>query len=223
MKGINCWLGWMGLILLCLLAFKGRGVFGSSGLQGSGNSKSETRAASAFDSIRVNGMADVEASISDQTEVIVTADDNILPLIETSVNNGTLLISEKQNISPKTRIKVTVKTPSLKHVAVSGAGDIDVKGLKENSFTVNVSGAGDVSATGEVDSLAVQLSGAGDVKLADLAAKDATVTVSGAGDAKINSTDTLNVCVSGVGSVTYKGSPKLTERVSGVGSITRIP
>ena len=126
-------------------------MFGFSGLQGSGNSKSETRQAGPFDSIHVDGMADVEASISDQTEVIVTADDNILPLIKTSVSNGTLLISEKQNISPRSRIKVTVKTPGLKSVAVSGAEDFDVKGLKEDSFTVNVSGAGDVSAISLVD------------------------------------------------------------------------
>ncbi|HEX3356304.1 MAG TPA: head GIN domain-containing protein [Tepidisphaeraceae bacterium] len=222
MRCINCWLATLGLVLLCLLALNSRGAF-NSGIRGSGTSQAETRQVQPFDSIRLDGVADVDVSISDHTELIVSADDNLLQSIQTTVSGGTLTISEKQNISPKSNIKITIKTPNLKSTSLSGAGNFNVNGLKDSSFSVNVSGAGNITASGQVDTLTVKLSGAGRIDLADLLAKDTTITVSGAGSAKINSTDTLNASVSGVGSIAYKGSPNLTEQVSGVGTINHVP
>jgi hypothetical protein len=212
---------WIGCIVAAFAVYHGRGCL-SAGVGGSGVIASETRQVQPFSALHLEGVADIDATISDHTEVIVTADDNLLPMVETTVSGDALVIRETQNVSPKTRVHVTIKTPNLSSVSVSGVGNVNVDDLKESNFTVNLSGTGTVAAKGQTDTLQVAVSGAGQANLADLAAQNATLSLSGAGNAKINSTATLDINLSGVGHVSYKGSPKLTQHVSGVGSVTRM-
>ena len=81
--------------------------------------------------------------------------------------------------------------------------DINVKKL-----SVNLSGAGSMTASGTADDLDVNISGFGDFKGADLHDKSANVNISGAGSATVWVDDKLDAEISGAGSVNYYGSAK---------------
>jgi len=93
-------------------------------------------------------------------------------------------------------------------------------GVSGSTFRTAVSGAGNVTATGEVDLVEVEVTGAGDVVLSELVAGDASVEISGAGDVHVYASDSLSASVSGAGDIVYSGDPQQVEKdVSGVGEI----
>jgi len=191
-------------------------------VKGSGVAKTEARDVGAFTRIRLDGSADVKVTIGDKPSLTVSGDDNILPLIDTKVEDNQLVITSHQSISPKLPLKVEITTPSLGAFAINGSGDVKITGLNEKEFAASIRGSGDMTATGAADSLKVEIKGSGDAKLDGLTAKTAAVSVSGSGDVQVNASDSLTATVAGSGDVHYKGDPKeLVKSVAGSGSVTR--
>ena len=190
------------------------------GVQGSGKAGSETRDVSSFEKIEMRGAYDVEVKVGDKQHVEISGDDNLLKLVETSVKDGTLILSTKENVHPKTKLKVLISAPNLQAFSLKGAGDVNIQGVHEDNFTIDLRGAGDLTASGEAKKLDVTLKGAGDLKLYDLRAESASVDLSGAGDVNVYASKFLKAKVSGVGDLSYKGHPATVEKTkSGVGDI----
>lgn len=213
-------------------------------VSGSGTIKSESRAVSGFNGIALALDAQVEIQQGSAEGVTVEADDNILPLIETVVENGSLIIrrtSANASLSPsKLKIVVHAKTierlsiagsgdiraealkaPALK-ASISGSGDMRIKSLEAGALKVNIVGSGDFSAAGHAASVHARIAGSGDVKAAKLEAKDVEVRIAGSGDAIVWARGTLKVKVAGSGDVKYFGDAALRQSVVGSGSIQRL-
>jgi len=188
--------------------------------QGSGKVKSETRKIGSFTGIESRGSADCEITVGPATSLKVSADDNLLPLITTKVENGKLVISTKGSFSTHHPIKVTVTTPDLKAFSTVGSGDSAITGVKGRAFDVAIVGSGEIEAKGSADKLSASISGSGDLNLGGLKARDADATISGSGDIDLFVTGNLNAQVSGSGDIAYAGNPKNVNRsVSGSGDV----
>jgi Putative auto-transporter adhesin, head GIN domain len=190
--------------------------------EGSGVEASETRELDAFSRLSLSGEADVVVTIGEPQTLSVRGDDNLLADVETEVDDDTLEISEPSNLDldPKVGIFVEITVPALLEVEVSGSGDVSVEELSGDVFRAEVSGAGNVEATGDVDRVEAEVSGAGDIQVASLVAREATAEVSGAGNIQVHATDSLDASVSGAGDITYTGDPPdLETDVSGAGEI----
>lgn len=101
----------------------------------------------------------------------------------------------------------------------AGAGKLVLDGIKFHDLTVDLSGLGEVSLAGEVDSQHVDLSGAGSYQGETLKSRNAEINISGAGSARVWVEETLKAVITGAGKVRYKGSPSLEESCTGLGSI----
>lgn len=190
------------------------------GVQGSGKEATETRDVAKFNKIEMQGAYDVDVKLGSKQSVSIKGDDNLLKLVETKVADGTLVLSTKENVHPTHHLKVTITAPNLQSFALKGAGDVNIQGVHEDNFSVDLRGAGDLTAAGEAKKLDVTLKGAGDVKLYDLHAENASVDLSGAGDVNVYASKYLKAKVSGVGDLSYKGHPATVEKdKSGVGDI----
>ena len=73
---------------------------------------------------------------------------------------------------------------------------------------VNISSSGDVSLSGEAESLNADLSSAGDFDAYNLMVKDADVSASSAGDAKVNVSERIRARASSAGDIYYRGDPR---------------
>jgi carbon monoxide dehydrogenase subunit G len=217
-----------------------------SGTQGSGKSATETRTVGEFQAVASSGSMDLVVR-QGATAVQVQADDNLLPLLETVVENGrngpTLLVRWKkgERINTKSKVLVTVSTLKLSSVANSGSGDIHVETfstpslvvslsgsgdarmdhLTTDELTVSISGSADVVGKGKAGKVSIGISGSGDVRLADMSADDVTIKIAGSGDAQVNANKTLAVSIAGSGDVTYTGNPSMKTSVAGSGSINK--
>jgi hypothetical protein len=193
-------------------------------IQGSGNVVSENRSVSGFTSIALQGSANVYVTIGDTESVVVKTDDNILPLIETRVQNGQLIISTKDNTSFTTSadpVRVDVAMKSLDDIKLSGSGIINVPELNGEAINVNLPGSGNINVAGEVAHANINLGGSGIVSCSGLKAKSATVNLSGSGNVKVYASDSLDATLSGSGTIQYSGNPtNVSKNVTGSGSIT---
>jgi len=87
---------------------------------------------------------------------------------------------------------------------------------------VTISGAGNVTASGEATAQTVKINGIGNYQARDLWGTTAKVEINAAGSATVRVSDSLDATINGAGSINYYGNPTVSQRVAGVGRITRI-
>lgn len=236
---------WFVLLLWCLTLLPLASQAATT--TGSGRIATETRRVPDFEAIALAGSIDLHVRQGAQPALEVSADDNLLPLLETRVESGprgaTLRVSWKRGatIVTRSRVVVNVVVPQLKslsgagagdltvesfdtpalQVSLAGAGDVKLPGLRTGELGVGISGSGVVSGSGHATKLAIRIAGSGDVRLDDLQADEVTVRIAGSGDAAVVAQKSLEVSVAGSGDVTYRGDATVRKSIMGSGSVTR--
>ena len=215
---------------------------------GSGREATESRPVADFEAIAVADSIDLVVRQGEKEALMLSADDNVLPLVETVVEAGqrgrTLVIRLRRGESVSTRrpIKATVdvvrlvalasagsgnttvgalKTPSLR-LSLAGSGDATLDALTADALEVRVAGSGDVKGAGTASQVKLTIAGSGDVDLAALVAEQVTVSIAGSGDAKVTANQSLGVTIAGSGDVVYGGAvTAVRTSVAGSGSVAR--
>ncbi len=178
----------------------------------------------------------VEIVPSDQYEVKVTANENVLDHVEVQVEGDVLKFSLPSGYTfTNIRLTAEVGMPELALVKLSGASRATLKGKwKTERFEARLSGAsnmkGDVTADEmllnvsgssriELDGAAARLeaesSGASALELGGLEAVAAQINLSGASRGTLDVTDRLDAHLSGASRLEYGGSPVVNSDVSG--------
>lgn len=212
-------------------------------IDGSGNSIAETRDVDAFEYVSLTMPARLIVRNGADYSVLIEADDNILPLITSDVRSGTLTLSYSQLcVRPSETVRVTVTTPVIREIAVTGTGTVTSDGmLRAESLATRITGAGDMDLTVETTTLAttitgtgnvniegtakdhlISLPGAGSVDASKLQTGHTTVEIFGSGDAKVNASQTLTVKITGRGTVLYAGNPRIDQTITGTGSVRQM-
>jgi hypothetical protein len=191
---------------------------------GAGPQTSQTRAVGTFDRLAVSGDIDVEVGSGRSRDVVVTAGENVIDHVVTEASDGVLHVAIRDRglvigPDPYKHVSVTVPAAVLRNIRVEGSSDLRLGRIDTDDLSLEVSGSGDISASGTVGNLIATIDGAGDAHLYDLRARTATVTVQGAGDVELNVTDRLDVSVQGAGDVRYRGRPSVRQTVEGAGDI----
>ncbi len=210
------------VLLLASLSVACNGRIGSvKVVRGSGNVVTEERDVSDFTSVSLQGVGELFIDQTGSELVDITADDNLLPYIETRVSDNKLIISIQRNItfSDVGELTYHVTVAELDSLELDGLSNITVDNLNGEALTVNLDGAGSITVSGEVDRQTVEINGAGKYDAANLKSREAVVTHSGAGLAVVQVSDQLDATLNGIGTVEYIGDPQVTKDVSGLGSV----
>jgi len=204
----------------------------------------ENRELSGYHNIYFSGIGEVELIQTGQYGLQISAIENIIPDIETTVENQTLKIQykwdwRKNNLRNQRPIKILIQVADLEKIEISGAGslissklkadqlDISINGASQASLyleveTLNstITGAGQITVTGISNKQTINISGAGNYSAKGLQSEDATVIITGLGTAKVTAKENLGVNISGGGKVVYSGNPKISRQISGLGSVS---
>jgi hypothetical protein len=192
------------------------------GVEGSGNVITESREVSDFSEIVLGGSGRVMVEVTGTESLTIEAEDNIMPLLETTVSNGRLRLDTNQSINPTVEIVYTIKAATLDGLAISGSGTVQAEAIDGTDFRADIRGSGNVTLEGMLSGLlSVSISGSGEFDGESLTAPAGDVDVSGSGNAVVNVTDTLDVSVSGSGDVQYLGQPSVDSDVSGSGNVSQ--
>ena len=189
------------------------------GIRGNGHIKTEERQVGAFTNIDAGGAFAIEWQ-SGTPSVRVTTDENLLPYIENNVSGDTLHLRTREHVWPTHGIKVVISSPTRVGARLRGAVKLTVNQLSGSTFAVESKGASEVSLSGNIDRLLVDMTGASQLTADGLQTKTAEISTTGAGDADVAVTDALKVVITGAGKVTYSGNPPTIEKhITGAGSI----
>src|SRR5688572_6732065 len=77
-------------------------------VKGNGQIKKETREVSPYTSLLSKGSMNVQIAYGNSNKVVVEAEENLLPYIETTVEDGKLTIQSKKNVNLKSTSKMMV-------------------------------------------------------------------------------------------------------------------
>ncbi len=195
-------------------------------VRGSGNVTSETRPVTGFTGVELASSGQVIVSLGDSESVVVEADDNLLPYIQTTIRNGVLVIGAKPltSISMTSPVHVTIIMKSLNKASVTGSGDMTIDGAAAQDMTFSLPGSGTITAAGTADSVTITLKGSGDIRCGDLQAKSANVKINGSGNVTVFASENLTASIFGSGNIQYLSGPtNINKSVTGSGNITAVP
>ncbi|MFN3754132.1 head GIN domain-containing protein [Flavobacterium sp.] len=216
--------------------------FGKS-VTGSGNVITEKRNLSNFDKVTVSRGLDCEVIFSDQLEVIVEADDNLVNGIKTTVENGTLEISsEYSNYNNVKSKKVIVRMPKIVSLESSSGSTLKSGNvLNSDDITFKSSSGSSLEVEVEADKVTLETSSGSEQKVVGKALKVFTASSSGshidangllANEVKAQSSSgssttvyaalLLDAKASSGSSITYLNSPKeVRKEESSGGSVSK--
>ena len=211
---------------------------------GEGPLQTEVRNISDFSGVSASIGGKINYKIDPVYKVEITAQANILDVLETSKVNGHLLIKVRNGVRVRhnEEITVNISAPSADYLHLSGSGDVIVTGsLNETNLDLDISGSGNItvsSATitekikaaisgsgnmkvqaGSAKNEDLRISGSGKLLLEGITAEHAETKISGSGDIKVNLSKSLDATISGSGSVYYLGNPLISTSISGSGRV----
>ena len=211
---------------------------------GEGPVQTETRNITDFSGVSASIGGRINYKIDPVYKVEITAQPNILDVIETAKTNGHLVIKIRNGVRIKENEEITVdiSAPTADYLHLSGSGDLTVTGnINPANLDMGISGTGDItvpmvnvtnkikaviSGSGNIKVQAgtagneeLRISGSGKLFLDGVAAEKATTNISGSGDIQVNLSQTLDATISGSGSVYYRGHPLISTTISGSGKV----
>lgn len=176
-------------------------------IAGSGIARTETRSVEHFDCIDLHLPVDAFFRQSNEKLVCLAADDNVIPLIKTSVSKDTLHIFADVHFEPKCAIRIEIESPAVTGVNVHGSGNVSLDAVIARELSLVINGSGNISARGKVNTLRAVSNGSGNLLLKHLPAQTSHVATNGSGNAEIYVTTTLSATISGSGDITCYGTP----------------
>jgi hypothetical protein len=160
MKKISQSIAAMLLILVLPVLSAANPVYTGSTITGNKNVVTQDRKISAFHAIKVSAGMDVELLQGTEPKCQVEADENLVALIHTEVNDGVLTIWHEKNIREAKVMKVHLTFQQLDAITASGGCDIESKQkLSFTSLKVDLSGGCDLELNCKADKLLCKQSG----------------------------------------------------------------
>ena len=219
------------LIILSLIAAPAIGCSDSSDLmttpsaivRGSGRFVTESRAVGDFTSVAV--AAGVRAIVTQGAaeSLEVTAEDNILPLIESAVVNGRLEMrfsSSPGGISTHgVTYRVTMR--DIRGLIGSAGSTIEVDAVNTEHLTLTLSAGSSFVGRGTAMRFELDLSAGSRVNAALLTSRDVVAELSAGSNALLRATHSLTVNASAGSVLEYLGDPIVQAQTSGASIVRR--
>ncbi|MCB0652232.1 MAG: DUF2807 domain-containing protein [Saprospiraceae bacterium] len=168
--------------------------------------------------IVVDLYADVTVDCSAKEMLTITADENLMNLIERSVEGGRLVLKQKEWIQSSQPIKISIGAPNLEFIRQSTHETTYVNNIDRETFSAQAiigklvlqGKAGLLKASGEI----------GQVDAIDLEAPVVDVNLWSRGKISLGSPETITGIVKDDGSVVYAGgTPKVSVKSRDGGSV----
>ncbi|MBL4708281.1 MAG: DUF2807 domain-containing protein [Flavobacteriales bacterium] len=231
----------LSILFSLLLLSTSCGFIGNS-LEGQGPIVTKEVSLGSINAIELHSTARVYIRQSDIQSISIKAQQNIIDLLKTEVNDGKWIIDFKRCPKTDQKIEIYIDISKLTEAEIDGSGEIISKGLiKGDDLELNIEGSGSIKFELDVKELATEINGSGDLTLSgesklhdieingsgdisayDLMTNETKVEINGSGDVKVNVDYSLDVEINGSGDVYYTGSVKMiNSEINGSGKLHR--
>jgi hypothetical protein len=191
-------------------------------ISGSGVLISEARELGYFNVVHSSGPVTTVISQGDTREILVTADDNVMQRVNTSIHGNTLYISLDEGLYHNIWIRVRIVVPAISAVGNSGSGSMKVSNLDiEGALKARNSGTGLLILEGRANEVSLVNEGTGTVNGFGFETSRCTIYNIGAGDCGIHCTMLLDGSNTGGGTISYTGEATVTIENTGTGRLIK--
>jgi len=212
------------------------------GVTGDRNVVSQSRNISSdFDAISASQGLDVYLKMGDDISVEVEADENLLDIIVTEVEDGVLRIYSDKNIRSAKSRKIYVTAKSLTSLRVTSAAaiisentinsdELELKAtsaanlnlkLNVNTLSCNSTSAAEIKLEGSANNFTVKSTSAAEVRAKNLETKVCDASVTSAANVSVTVSEELDANATSAGSIRYYGTPKkIKKKSTSAGSIS---
>ncbi|WP_111684178.1 GIN domain-containing protein [Winogradskyella tangerina] len=171
---------------------------------------------STIESIKINLYAKITIDQSAEENLTITADENLLDLIDREVVDGQLHLDQKEWISPSKSIVITIGAPNLRRVE-TGTHDITKIVNLDNDYLQIMAPIGNITVEGKTKELRIGAELA-KVNALNTEAENVYVNLWSWGQVQVNPINTLWAEVSNDGKLIYQSKPesfKVTKKKGG--------
>jgi hypothetical protein len=111
-------------------------------VDGDGISANEARLTNEFSKIKSEGAFDIHITPGDEFDILVKAESNLIPYIETDVNGSTLRIHTRglRDLRNTLPMEIYITAPFIGEIKQSGSGNITTGDFEGNHFEYAISG-----------------------------------------------------------------------------------
>ena len=216
---------------------------GRPAVPGSGNVVSQIKPLEGFKRVNIGNAFHVEIKESPQFSVSLSADDNVIDLVEAEKEGDTLRIGLEAGDYSEVTLKARITMPELLGVMLTGSSRATLEGFSSaNDLSVSLSGASvlegyvearetdlringasQLTLAGSADGLMVRASGASVLDLQHFSIDRASVVLNGASQATVNVRGSIELAdLSGASVLLYDGEPDLGDvQTSGASRLER--
>jgi hypothetical protein len=227
-----------------LVLFATNAACGLVFVRGTGNVISEERQVSGFNNISVSGGMHLYLSQGDEEMLQIEAEDNILPFIESYVEDGLLVVRYERGRSFRTQYPVRVHAVmvEVREIIGSGGSQIQTKNIESDTLSivlsgggggefmsidtthlsVNFSGGSKGTFSGRAAEQVVCISGGGRYHAEEVESNSTRINLSGGAGGIVWVKDSLDATLSGGSLLEYYGDPRVTQQLSGGSRILNI-
>ena len=203
--------------------------------------RGEDRDVPAFHSVQIASGIHGTVEIGPRRPVHLEADEKLLRLVETRVENGILKVSflPHTSWSGDSEVTVAIQTPELRSlgasggsvvratftrgaetgIQASGGSEIRARGVDAQDLSIQGSGGSQLDVQGRADTLDLQMSGGTQLHGRDLAVKDVSVQASGGSQGEFRASGSIRGQLSGGSELHVSGGARAKVATSGGSAI----
>ena len=159
--------------------------------------------------------------IGSTASVEVSGQGNILSIIATDVEGDTLKVRSTEAFRTSTGVGVTVVTPTLAGITLSGGSQGVIEGLNVDRLEIHLNGGAGLTASGTANSITLSCNGGAAAGLEGLAAQTVNIDANGGASATVRASTEVVGSANGGARVTVLGDATLNVETSGGATVTR--
>lgn len=203
------------------------------GVDGNGNVINEDRSISSdFENIKVSQGLDLYITQTDNVALTVEADENLMDLIMTDVENGTLRIYTTENIRRATSRKILLNVENISSIKATSGSDVfskntieadnlelkctsgaDIKlDVKTDFLECSSTSGSDIKLSGITNNFKASATSGSDIDASDLKAKSSNAKATSGADISLNTSESLVAKATSGGDIRYSGNPEKVEK-----------
>ena len=167
---------------------------GSGPVVGSGNFVTESRSVSGFSGVSIEGGAQLLIEQTGVESLVITAEDNILPLLRSDVTGGLLVLGPPRDIALATGgIVYELTVRDLNEVSISGAITVETTRIDTPRLDVTLFGPSTMTTAGTADEQRINISGPSRYEAGELQSREVWITASGPSNTTVRVSERLVV------------------------------
>ncbi|MFW2349106.1 GIN domain-containing protein [Qipengyuania sp.] len=213
------------------MAFSAAGAVGDQGwkissyqgdetqILGSGRMVSQNRPIGSFDTLSIDGPVDVVIRQGAARSLVLTAEDNIMPLVRARTEGGTLSLDTTGSFRSRRGVSAVLTVSSLDKVTINASGDVRFDGWNAERIELVIGGSGDIELGGEVANVRALIQGSGDIDLAPTRLSYVDADIEGSGAIRMGSLRKLDASIDGSGMIEAGVVGELDAVLNGSGQI----